>query len=726
MTQSDWQNDVLRDLLRRTQAQLGGEVTDMAPADGPGSGVPGQGAEGPSSGVPGRGAARSADSDAAERGPATAGEAEASVAPAPGRDPLPRRRPNTAPSPDAGPGPSPSPPLDPDDHAADAPEPRSATPAARRTASLAARLAAGRAERPTPPTDAVASTAPDPTKPTDESTGAAAPLHAPAPAAPTSLLKADIADAEPTPEPSPDAPADALPTRKPPAPKPRTDSTGTSAIRNVSIEIQKKAAPTPIAPATNTDTAPGPGASTHTPEPQAPTPTIPAAITDTTPTPGTATHTPAPHTHEAPAHLPVPHAPTPIAPTPLPAPAHTTDATPAPDAPIHTPAPTPPPNTPASHLPHVGPPPSALPAPYTPAAEPPSGPAAPPAPTAPTGLPAPYHPAPVPGAQPYPPTPHTPVTLNSGARNPRLPAFTPESVPTVDPRLAGAAGRAQHGDTMARRTGHSLRRLASSAAQGGSEETRLARELQQPVANGRVIAVTSIRGGVGKTTVSALLARTLNHYRHDPVLALEADAALGTLPVRLGAESVRWSCPDLAQILKPSMQLIDVTGYLVPVTDGGWLLPASQGRVGAPLDVRTYRTVSLALRRHFAMTVVDCETLPGEVARTAMDTAHARVVVAPMTVEGVGGTRVVLDWLAQLPKAALASTVVALTSSAPDMTLDLKAATAHLRETGVAVVHLPYDRHLAAGGPIRTALLSEATRRAATGLAAEAVQRAAR
>ncbi|MFA3843330.1 nucleotide-binding protein, partial [Streptomyces aureus] len=352
--------------------------------------------------------------------------------------------------------------------------------------------------------------------------------------------------------------------------------------------------------------------------------------------------------------------------------------------------------------------------PYTPASP------LPPAP-APSGLPAPYAPAPAPTLQPHTPA----VAPRSRSRNSRLPAITPESVPTVDPRLAGALGRAQHGDTVARRTGRSLRRLASSAAQEVSEETRLARELQQPVANGRMVAVTSIRGGVGKTTVSALLARTLNHYRHDPVLALEADAALGTLPVRLGAESVRWSCPDLAQILKPSMQLTDVTGYLVPVTDGGWLLPASQGRVGAPLDVRTYRTLSLALRRYFAVTVVDCETLPGEVARTAMDTAHARVVVAPMTVEGVGGTRVVLDWLAQLPKAALAATVVALTSSAPDMTLDLKAATAHLRETGVAVVHLPYDRHLAAGGPIRTELLSEATRRAATGLAAEAVQRAA-
>ncbi|MGW6356074.1 hypothetical protein ACWFR5_12835 [Streptomyces sp. NPDC055092] len=651
MTQSDWQNNVLRDLLRQTQAQLGGEGGGMAASEVPGSGVAGQ------------------DSGAG-------GEAETSVAPppAPGRAPLPRRRPNPAPSPDAGPGPSPSPPLDPDADATDEPEPRTVTPAPRptstpaphRTVSLAARLAASRAGRPTPPTDA------------DATSEAPAPAHAPAPGAPASLLQADVTDAAPVPEASPDAPAHVPAAAEPPAPEPRPIGTGSSPLPNVSIEIRTKATPTPVPPAEITDAAPPvPVAAPHTPASDAPTPAPRADITNAPPTPKAATHTPAPG-----------------APTPNPR-ADITDAPPTPNAPVYASAPTPPPYTPASPLP--------------------------PAP-APSGLPAPYTPVPAPAPQPHTPA----VAPTSRSRNSRFPGITPESVPTVDPRLAGSLGRPQHGDTVARRTGHSLRRLASSAAQGVSEETRLARELQQPVSNGRVVAVTSIRGGVGKTTVSALLARTLNHYRQDPVLALEADAALGTLPVRLGAESVRWSCPDLAHILKPSMQLTDVTGYLVPVTDGGWLLPASQGRVGAPLDVPTYRTVSLALRRYFAMMVVDCETLPGEVARTAMDTAHARVVVAPMTVEGVGGTRVVLDWLAQLPKAALASTVVALTSSAPDMTLDLKAATAHLRETGVAVVHLPYDRHLAAGGPIRTALLSEATRRAATALAAEAVQRAAR
>ncbi|MEU0671802.1 hypothetical protein ABZ330_02735 [Streptomyces sp. NPDC006172] len=322
---------------------------------------------------------------------------------------------------------------------------------------------------------------------------------------------------------------------------------------------------------------------------------------------------------------------------------------------------------------------------------------------------------------------HTPAPSPSPAHAPRLPTLpAPESSPTLDPRLLLALGRPLHGDSVTRRTGRALRNLTSSVTQDVAEQSQIARELQQGVTTGRVVAVTSIRGGVGKSTVSALLGRTFNHYRHDPVLTLEADAALGTLPVRMGAEAVRWTCADLAPILHPSMRLTDVTGYLVPVADGGWLLPASRGQVGAPLDMTSYRKVTLALRRYFAVTVVDCETLPGEVARTAMDTAHARVVVAPSTAEGVGATRQVLDWLARLPHSALATTVVALVSSTPDTVLDAKAAAGHLREPGVTVVPVPYDRHLAGGGPIRTDLLAHATRQAVLRLAAEVMGRAVR
>lgn len=349
----------------------------------------------------------------------------------------------------------------------------------------------------------------------------------------------------------------------------------------------------------------------------------------------------------------------------------------------------------------------------------------PPSPPAPAGPPTPASPAlpePIPQAAPEPPPSSSPAPHQ--APDPRVPAPVVESLPTIDPRLALALGHPQHGDSIARRAGRSLRQITTSAGHEVAEQTRLAHELQQPVTTGRILAVTSIRGGVGKSTVSALLSRTFNHYRHDPVLTLEADAALGTLPVRMGADTVRWSCGDLARILTPVMRLTDVTGYLVPVADGGWLLPAGHGRVGAPMDVTTYRTVTLALRRYFAVTVVDCETLPGEVARTAMDTAHARVVVAPMTAEGVHGTRQVLDWLGQLPHSALATTVVALSAASPDTTLDAKAAAAHLRETGVPVIFLPYDRHLAQGGPIHTTMLGQATRDATVRLAAELMQRA--
>ncbi|MFI0072095.1 hypothetical protein [Streptomyces sp. NPDC017227] len=85
-----------------------------------------------------------------------------------------------------------------------------------------------------------------------------------------------------------------------------------------------------------------------------------------------------------------------------------------------------------------------------------------------------------------------------------------------------------------------------------------------------------------------------------------------------------------------------------------------------------------------------------------------------------------LDWLARLPHSALATTVVALVANTPDTLLDEKAAAGHLRESGVTVVTVPYDRHLAGGGPIRTDLLAHTTRQAVLRLAAEVMGHAVR
>ncbi|MFF4602623.1 MinD/ParA family protein [Streptomyces sp. NPDC001339] len=294
----------------------------------------------------------------------------------------------------------------------------------------------------------------------------------------------------------------------------------------------------------------------------------------------------------------------------------------------------------------------------------------------------------------------------------------------MDEELAWAVRRKpRHGESVVARAARAVRRtFSSSAAHEVAEVTRTAEVLQQPVTTGRQIAVTAIRGGSGKSTVAALLGTTFAHYRQDPVLVLEADPALGSLPLRLGAKTRRWTTSDIGDIVKPDMSLLDVTGYLVQLPNNAWLLPASQGQIGVMLDSRAYERAVVALRRYFGVTVIDCETLPAEVARVALAAAHGRVLTAPATPEGVTSTFSVLQWMQGLPRHVIAGTVVVLTEMAPHSGLDLDEAAQRLRSTGVSVQVLPYDRHLAAGGPVQTDLLAHPTRKAAADIAASVFQ----
>ncbi|MDT3396807.1 MinD/ParA family protein [Streptomyces sp. B1866] len=324
------------------------------------------------------------------------------------------------------------------------------------------------------------------------------------------------------------------------------------------------------------------------------------------------------------------------------------------------------------------------------------------------------------GAQPGPAAgPHAPARAQEPA--PVRGGHAPDSRPVVDRDLAAAARRPRRGEPFTARAGRALRRtVSSSAAREVAETTATAEILQQPVTTGRQIAVTSIRGGAGKSTVAALLTTVFAHYRQDPVLAVEADPALGSLPTRLGAETLRWTTGDLARIIEPQMSLLEVTGYLVQLPDNAWLLPGSRGQIGAMLDTRAYERVMVSLRRYFGVTVVDCETLPAEVARTALSAAQARVLTTPATLEGVTSTHAVLEWMRGLPRQVIDGTVVVLAEQVPHAGLDPATAARKLAATGAGVHVLPYDRHLAAGGPIRAGLLARPTVDAAARIAADA------
>ncbi len=331
-------------------------------------------------------------------------------------------------------------------------------------------------------------------------------------------------------------------------------------------------------------------------------------------------------------------------------------------------------------------------------------------------VPPPTAPAPAPVAPP-------PAVADAPPPAPEPPA----PAPTLPPEAAALlTGKPRRGDSAARRVGRALHGVLSSTARQTAEVTAVARRLQQPITTGRQIVVTSVHGGAGKSTVSALLGCAYAHYRPDPVLVMEANPTLGTLPVRLAAPSLRWTMSDVAEVVAPSMRFDQVIGYLVGLPEGGWLLPGSRGEIGARVSLAEYQTVAMALRRYFAITVVDCETLPGELARSALAGAQARVLVAPATMEGVAAARTVLDWLGSVPRPMLPGTVVALNSTSPHTAIDLEAATRYLRVGDTPVVHVPYDRHLAAGGAVRLALLGQETRDATARLGAELLDRAVR
>ncbi|MDI5965538.1 MinD/ParA family protein [Streptantibioticus silvisoli] len=308
------------------------------------------------------------------------------------------------------------------------------------------------------------------------------------------------------------------------------------------------------------------------------------------------------------------------------------------------------------------------------------------------------------------------------------PDRSPQPVPPLAPEVAAlATGRPVRGDAAAARALRALRSLfASSSAADVERAKRVAAVLQKPVTTGRQIVVTSVHGGAGKTTLAALLGTVYAHHRPDPVLVVEANPTLGTLPVRLGAPVLRWSADEFAKVVTPHMRFDQLIGYLVGLPDGGWLLPGSKGQIGAQLSLADYQRVAVAVRRFFAITVVDCQTLPGELARSAMAGAQARVLATPATPEGVAATRAVLDWMAGLPRPMLRGTVVALTQPGPRPALNAERAAELLGGGDVRVVPMPYDRHLARGGRISTGLLGRATHEAVTLLGADLLDLATR
>ncbi|WP_026404386.1 MinD/ParA family ATP-binding protein [Actinomadura rifamycini] len=282
----------------------------------------------------------------------------------------------------------------------------------------------------------------------------------------------------------------------------------------------------------------------------------------------------------------------------------------------------------------------------------------------------------------------------------------------------------QHGDAFMRRMGRGVKKVVGGSGAVKNQQ-EISEFLQRPVPGYRQVTVVSVRGGAGKTTMAALLATELARHRTDRVLAMDADAELGSLPLRLGVRS-ELSLFDIAG--KQPRTFEEAAQYLTRTPSGLWVLPATRGgRIAGEFTLETFEAAFSAVSRFISLAVMDCSAgILTELHRGILGRTHSVVLVTPGTVDGALSARGALEWFAGHggQRELLSRAVIAMVTHAPQVGADLERASQMLTAWGTPVIHVPYDRHIATGAAMDIAKIGEDTRGAVSRVAYEAFGRA--
>lgn len=124
------------------------------------------------------------------------------------------------------------------------------------------------------------------------------------------------------------------------------------------------------------------------------------------------------------------------------------------------------------------------------------------------------------------------------------------------------------------------------------------------------IAVVSPKGGVGKTTVTALLGTLFSLLRRDPVVAVDTNPDFGSLGRVLTPEQ-SWYVDDLARLVleDDELSLTSLDSLLGRAVHGLLVVPApTEPDRMAAVDEEAYRRVIARLKDFFSLILLDCGT----------------------------------------------------------------------------------------------------------------------
>ncbi|KIX79460.1 hypothetical protein SF23_00080 [Streptomyces sp. MBRL 10] len=244
----------------------------------------------------------------------------------------------------------------------------------------------------------------------------------------------------------------------------------------------------------------------------------------------------------------------------------------------------------------------------------------------------------------------------------------------------------------------------------GAEQQRLAR-LQAPVPRPYRISVTSIKGGVGKTTTSAMLGLTFARYRQDRAIVVDANPHAGTLADRLLGERVMPTVRDLVSAER-RMRAVNGRGLTEPAQIHQYLGRADRLMVAASeqnpdvsesFDEEDYRSTQDILSRAFDIVITDSGTgmKHSGMRGTLAVTDRLIVVAAPRFDAARRAVKTLDEVYAQGYPELVKDAVVVITMDTPKAVgINFDTLVQYFQQLCTTVVQIPYDRLLYAGGTI--------------------------
>lgn len=252
--------------------------------------------------------------------------------------------------------------------------------------------------------------------------------------------------------------------------------------------------------------------------------------------------------------------------------------------------------------------------------------------------------------------------------------------------------------------------LGLSPAEQRTEDRRgrIRRQLTSPYQ----IAVLSVKGGVGRTTVTATLGSTFASLRPDRVIAVDANPDFGELPARTSRHAYGLTLRDMVRT--SNLESFAAVHSFTSINSADLSVLASPWNTEATeaLSGREYAAAIDVLRRHYNLVLVDCGTgVLDSVTGSVLQTSDAVVVVTPATVGGVKGAVATLNWLASHGlQHLIASSVVSIVHHQPAKpTVDVANIEKLFATAQRPTFVMPYDEHLAEGGEIDLRLLEKET-----------------